>query len=341
MYHFIIALLSEKNGEQMNKKKLRKDLYLGVDVGGTKCAVVLGNQDLNILDKVTFPTRTAERGWREVLDEFILHARGLLASHGAERLVKTGISCGGPLDSREGIIYSPPNLPGWDAVPVVKIFEEAFGVPAVVQNDANASALAEWMMGAGKGARNMIFLTFGTGMGSGLILDGHLYAGTNDLGGEVGHVRLADDGPVGFNKAGSFEGFCSGGGIARLAQKMAARKMEEGEKVVFCSSPDEIEKITAKDVFMAAQQGDALAQEIVKISSEYLGRGLAILIDILNPECIVIGSIFARNEEMIRPHMERILQEEAIPAALEVCRIVPAKLGDSIGDYAALSVARM
>ena len=325
----------------MNKKKFRKDLYLGIDIGGTKCAVVLGDQDFNILDKVTFPTRTAERGWREVLDEFIGHARRLLEQHDDLRLKKIGISCGGPLDSGEGVIYSPPNLPGWDAVPVVKIFEEAFGVPAAVQNDANASALAEWMMGAGKGTRNMIFLTFGTGMGSGLILDGRLYAGTNDLGGEVGHVRMADDGPVGFNKAGSFEGFCSGGGIAQLAQKRAAERLERGEEVAFCPDSASLEKITARDVFDAARKGDALALEIVKISSEYLGRGLAILIDILNPECIVIGSIFARNEEMIRPHMERILQEEAIPAALEVCRIVPAALGDSIGDYAALSVARM
>ncbi len=325
----------------MNPKKNRKDLYLGVDIGGTKCAVVLGDKDFNILDKVTFPTRTAERGWREVVDEFIGHARPLLEKHGRERLVKTGISCGGPLDSKEGVIYSPPNLPGWDAVPIVKIFEEAIGVPAEVQNDANASALAEWMMGAGKGTRNMIFLTFGTGMGSGLILDGRLYAGTNDLGGEVGHVRMADDGPVGFNKAGSFEGFCSGGGIAQLAKKIAAEKLENGEKVAFCTGPEQLEEITARVVFEAAHEGDALAQEIVKISSEYLGRGLAILIDILNPECIVIGSIFARNEEMIRPHMMKTLQEEAIPAALEVCRIVPAQLGDSIGDYAALSVARL
>ncbi len=321
----------------MSSKK--SSYYLGLDIGGTKCAVVLGDRDLNILEKITFPTRTTERGWQGVVDEFLAHARSLVEKYGAGNLVKTGISCGGPLDSRKGVIYSPPNLPGWDAVPIVKIFEEALGVPAEVQNDANASALAEWMLGAGKGTQNMVFLTFGTGMGAGLILDGRLYAGTNDLGGEVGHVRMAPDGPVGFNKAGSFEGFCSGGGIAQLARKMAAEKMERGENVGFCPEEEYLEKITAKEVFEAAREGDSLAQEVVRISSEYLGRGLAVLIDILNPECIVIGSIFARNEEMIRPHMEKTLQEEAIPAALRVCRIVPAALGDSIGDYAALSVA--
>ncbi len=322
----------------MNQEK-NDELYLGIDVGGTKCAVVLADGAFHILDKITFPTRTAERGWREVLAEFILHARGLLRRHGRGHLKRVGISCGGPLDSRAGIIYSPPNLPGWDAVPVVKIFEEALGVPVLLQNDANAGALAEWMMGAGKGTRNMIFLTFGTGMGSGLILDGRLYAGTNDLAGEVGHVRMADDGPVGFNKAGSFEGFCSGGGIARLGEKKARELLARGEKVSFLPGNGDPAAITAKDVFEAARKGDNAALEIVRVSSEYLGKGLAILIDVLNPECIVIGSIFARNEAMIRPHMERVLRREAIPAALEVCRIVPAALGESIGDYAALSVA--
>ncbi len=313
--------------------------YLGIDIGGTKCAVILGDSDFNILDKVTFPTRTAERGWREVLDEFVGHGRRLLKKHGVSQPVKTGISCGGPLDSKTGVIYSPPNLPGWDGVPVVKILEEAFGAPAEVQNDANAGALAEWMLGAGKGTRNMIFLTFGTGMGSGLILNGRLYAGTNDLGGEVGHVRMEKEGPVGFNKAGSFEGFCSGGGIAQLAEKKVKELKKKGTKTKMCPAGKDPSAITARDVFEAAHAGDEAALEIVRTTGEYLGKGLAILIDILNPECIVIGSIFARNETLLRPHMERVLKKEAIPAALEVCRIVPAQLGESIGDYAALSVA--
>ena len=116
----------------------------------------------------------------------------------------------------------------------MEIFSKRYSVPVSVQNDANACALAEWLMGAGKGTRNMIFLTFGTGMGSGLILNGRLYTGTNDLGGEVGHVRLATDGPVGFGKAGSFEGFCSGGGIAQLAKKIVKEKTDKGIDVEFC-----------------------------------------------------------------------------------------------------------
>jgi glucokinase len=185
----------------------------------------------------------------------------------------------------------------------------------------------------------MIFLTFGTGMGAGLILNGELYTGTNDLGGEVGHIRLAEDGPVGFGKAGSFEGFCSGGGIARLAGSLITEKLHAGENVGFCPSADQIKDVTARDVFQAALTGDPVAEEIIQISANYLGQGLAILIDILNPECIVIGSIYTRNEELLKPHIEEILELEAIPAARKVCRIVPAVLGDNIGDYAALCVA--
>lgn len=315
------------------------EYYLGIDIGGTKCAVVVGDNKFTIHRKVQFETRTNKRGYTEILDEFFMHIEAIFKDFPQENLKRIGISCGGPLDSRKGIIYSPPNLPGWDNVPIVKLFSEKYGVPAAIQNDANACALAEWLMGAGKGTRNMVFLTFGTGMGAGLILNGQLYAGTNDLGGEVGHIRLAETGPVGFGKPGSFEGFCSGGGIAQLAEKVVSEKLKKGEQVDFCSKLENAGSLTAKDVALAAIKSDATATEIIRISGEYLGRGLAVLIDVLNPECIVIGSIYARNEALLKPHVERILKEEAIPSALKVCRIKPAELGESIGDYAALCVA--
>ncbi len=274
-----------------------------------------------------------------LLDDFKKHTYAFFETYEKPDLVKIGISCGGPLDSEEGVIYSPPNLPGWDSVPIVEIFKKEFNVPVEVQNDANACALAEWMMGAGVGTKNMIFLTFGTGMGAGLILNGQLYTGTNDLAGEVGHIRLAEDGPVGFGKAGSFEGFCSGGGIAQLAVSMVSEKLQKGELVDFCPSEDRLNKITARAVFEAAIAGDPVAEEIVHISAAFLGKGLAILIDVLNPECIVIGSIYTRNEELLKPLIEKVLKPEAIPAARNVCKIVPAVLGDNIGDYAALCVA--
>jgi len=326
---------------QMNMAEIihnQNDIYLGLDIGGTKCSVVVGDASFSIKRKVVFDTRT-ERGYQAILSEFQKNIKSLLTDYSGYHLKRIGISCGGPLDSKNGIIYSPPNLPGWDNVPITKIFSDEFGVDVALQNDANACALAEWLMGAGKGTSNMIFLTFGTGMGAGLILNGKLYSGTNDLGGEVGHIRLEKTGPIGFGKAGSFEGFCSGGGIAQLAKSIVSKKLENNEPVTFCPSPEMIDKIDTKMVALAAQTGDPVANEIISISAESLGQGLAILIDVLNPECIVIGSIYARNEMLFKPILEKVLQKEAIPAALGVCRIKPAELGDSIGDYAALCVA--
>ena len=322
----------------MKTKIQLEEYYIGFDIGGTKCSVVLGDKNFKVYEKIVFGTQTG-RGYREIINDFIKHTYFLFGKYEKKNLIKIGISCGGPLDSEKGIIYSPPNLPGWDAVPIVKIFKKEFDVDIVIQNDANACALAEWMMGAGMGTKNMVFLTFGTGMGAGLIINGQLYAGTNDLAGEVGHIRLAEDGPVGFGKAGSFEGFCSGGGIAQLAKSLISDKLLAGETVDFCPSKDLIKDITTKLVFEAAIAGDLVAQEIVNISADYLGKGLALLIDILNPECIVIGSIYSRNEELIKPIIEKVLEQEAIPAAKKVCKILPAALGEKIGDYAALCVA--
>ena len=207
----------------MKKETQLEEYFLGFDIGGTKCSIVLGDRNFTIHEKIVFATQT-ERGYQEIINDFKNHVCHLFEKYDKKNLVKIGISCGGPLDSEKGVIYSPPNLPGWDSVPIVEIFKKEFNVDVQVQNDANACALAEWLMGADAGTKNMIFMTFGTGMGAGLILNEQLYAGTNDLAGEVGHIRMAEDGPVGFGKAGSFEGFCSGGGKLPGWQKALSRK---------------------------------------------------------------------------------------------------------------------
>ena len=312
---------------------------IGVDIGGTKCAVTIGllkGEDILILDKEGFPTTDVNSTIQGIKDTIrtVLERNGIQK----ENIAAMGISCGGPLDSRKGVILSPPNLPGWDNIPIVKILSEEFGIKAAVHNDANACALAEGKFGAGKGTSNMVFMTFGTGLGAGLILGGKLYTGTNDNAGELGHMRLAEYGPVGYGKAGSFEGFCSGGGIRQLAQSMVREKLQMGQQVPWCPDGD-LEKITAKTVAQAARSGDPLACEIYRISARQLGKGLSIIIDILNPEKIVIGSIYARNEDIFKPLMEEVIEKEALPLAREVCEVVPAALGESIGDYAALSIA--
>ncbi|MBN2472394.1 MAG: ROK family protein [Anaerolineae bacterium] len=314
-------------------------LLAGVDIGGTKCAVVLGRPaegTITLAEKHRFPTPPT---FSATLAQIIATLTGLLRAYPQEPLAGIGISCGGPLDSRAGLILSPPNLPAWDGVNVVTPLAERFGVPVALQNDANACALAEWQWGAGRGCRNMIFLTFGTGMGAGLILDGRLYTGTNDLAGEVGHVRLAPDGPLGYGKAGSFEGFCSGGGIANLARDVAREQIEAGRAPAYCPGLADLPGVTAETVAAAAAAGDAAALAVYRTAGQMLGRGLAILIDILNPERIVIGSIYLRQQALLEPVALEVLQQEALALARAVCTIVPAGLGEQVGDYASLAVA--
>jgi glucokinase len=320
---------------------VNKQYLIGVDIGGTKCAVVLGEYDsseINIINKVSFPTQTI-KGPEFILDEIKAAVHDQIKDIAKSEISGIGISCGGPLNSKAGIILSPPNLIGWDNIEVVKQFEQAFGIKTYLQNDANACALAEWRFGAGRGTENMIFLTFGTGMGAGLILNGKLYAGTNDMAGEVGHIRMAGFGPVGYGKAGSFEGFCSGGGIKQLAITMALEKLQMGEPVSFCESIADLDNITAKTVSRAALAGDELAKSIYEISGEYLGKGLAIMIDMLNPEAIIIGSIFNRSGDLLWPAAEKVIKAESLSYSNAVCKILPAQLDENIGDYAALAVA--
>ena len=312
---------------------------LGVDIGGTKCAVIYGvdtDGSLVIADKIRFDTGDVHRTIERILSEL----KNMCSRHGLDssNTRGIGISCGGPLDSRRGVVMSPPNLPGWDNIPITELVEKAVGIKAVLQNDANACAVAEWKYGAGRGTRNMVFLTFGTGLGAGLILDGKLYSGTNDNAGELGHIRLSDFGPVGYGKAGSVEGFASGGGIAQLAASAVKEKMMMGEKVSWCPDGD-LAGITAKTVAEAAKAGDELAKSIYRTSATYLGKALSIVIDMLNPEVIAIGSIFVRAEELIRPFMEAAIAKDALPGAAAVCRVKPAELGEAIGDIAALSLA--
>lgn len=317
---------------------MNKKYFLGIDIGGTKCAVIAGTEEMTILEKIHFQTET-DKGPYHAINLLLNGAGSITEKLGLQGLQSIGISCGGPLDSKKGLVQSPPNLPGWDNIPIVKLFNERFHVPVFLQNDANACALAEWKFGAGKGVENMIFLTFGTGMGAGIIADGRLYSGTNDLAGEVGHIRLADDGPEAYGKKGSFEGFCSGAGIAKIAKNIASENLKKGIAVSFCSDISEIDKLTTKDIAEAAAKGDKTALEIFEISGTYLGKGLSVLIDILNPQTIVIGSIYARCRQFIEPSCMKVIKQEALEPARNVCKVVPAALGEQVGDFASLSVA--
>lgn len=309
---------------------------LGIDIGGTKCAVILADENLKIIDRIQIPTVDRQT----TITQLFASADSLINQHNIANtaVIGIGVSCGGPLDSVNGIIQSPPNLPGWDDVPITHLFSERYGIQTYLENDANACAVAEWRYGSGKGIQNMIFLTFGTGLGAGLILNGALYRGASSMAGEVGHIRLTEDGPDGYGKVGSAEGYCSGGGIAKLAQIKLKQYQQLGKNTGVLGELD-LNTMTARDVALAAESGDALALEILSISGYHLGMTLAILIDLFNPERVVIGSIYLRCERFLSSAMQRVIQKEALPISYHACEILAASLGESIGDYAALAIA--
>ena len=304
-----------------------KKTVIGYDIGGTKCAVILAEIDdgIKILEKAMFPTTCRE----ETIEHLFSITDEWLGKYPVKPLA-IGISCGGPLNSKTGVIQSPPHLPDWVDVPITQMCEQRYGIPAFLQNDANACALVEWKLGAGKNCDDLIFLTMGTGFGAGIISGGKLIDGATGLAGEIGHVRLREDGPLCYGKKGCVESFCSGAGIAEFAKSY-----------ITDTSPAWLtsESLTTKDIGKAAESGDAVAVKILQDVGERLGESLAILVDVLNPCKIVIGSIFVRCEAYLRDAMEAALMREALPCAACECRVEAARCGEQIGDFAAVLVA--
>ncbi len=306
----------------------------GMDIGGTKCASILAEvtkESVRFLNRTEFPTGG---GWKNVLERLAadLEKNAEKAGIPISDIAAVGISCGGPLDAERGLILSPPNLPGWDEVPVCAFFRSRWGIPARLMNDADACAVAEWKYGAGRGLSHVIFLTFGTGMGAGLILNGKLYEGACSSAGEIGHVRIGGDGPVGYGKRGSFEGYCSGSGIARLARILSEERAQSGKPYPIGGK----ENPSAKEIAEAARGGNEDAAEVYREVGRRLGTGLSILVDVLNPQMIVMGGVFMRSHDLLEDEMLRVMQRECLPHALEAVRIVPSELGERIGDYGAV-----
>jgi len=301
-----------------------KSYILGFDIGGTKTSLIIGDFNGTVYQKISFPTET-ETGFENSFDKICSEAETLLKNSFA-KADYISVSIGGPLDSEKGIIYSPPHLPGWDAVPLKDKLGEYFQLPTFVEHDGNCGALAEYFFGAGKGYKNVIFITMGTGFGAGFIFDGRLYRGTTNMAGEIGHIRIAEHGPEEFGKPGSLEGYCSGSGIAKLAGILYPKRWGRA-------------KTTARDISYAAKRGDNDAIRVIRTTAHYLGRGLALLIDCLNPEIIIIGSIALHlGDIVLKPALEE-MRREALARTAEACRVTIPVLGEKLGDVASLCAA--
>lgn len=292
--------------------------YIGIDIGGTKIAISIADENCTIIEKTRFLTKLE---FSDNLD-LIFKAIKNFQSQYNYKIEAIGISAGGPLDSEKGIFISPPHLPNWHNVNIKKCIEDELNIPTYLENDANACALAEYFYGNGKGSTNFAFLTFGTGFGAGLILNKKLYRGSNSQAGEIGHVRIANDGPLCFGKKGCVESFCCGAGISLLHKELTGKML------------------SAKEIYDKAEiDNDIDAINTIRISSEKLGLTLSILIDLLALDRIVIGSIYTRSKDIIEPVMLNKINDEVLDVNKGHCEIREALLDENIGDIASITVA--
>ena len=295
---------------------------IGIAIGGTKVAVSHAFYDgiFQDIKKITFPC-TPNNPMEVMVNIFD-------AINKINReFSMISIICGGPLNIEKGVISSPPHLPGFKDFPIVKVFKEKYNCPVYLLNDADACALAEFKFGAGVGSKNMAYLTFGTGIGAGLILNGKLYSGNNGMAGEIGHVKLTDRGPVGYGKVGSVEGYCAGGNIP-----LWGKDMMNGRPTLL----NKYDSITTKDIVYEAGRGDPVSLDILDRVSYRLGQTISILIDILNLDRVVIGGVYPRCEELMKEKVLQSLKENSIKENFDACEVVASKLKEQIDEYSSL-----
>ncbi len=298
-------------------------LLLGIDIGGTKSAAVIGDADGNVLARAS--ALTPQGSWQEAYAVLLGLVHEVCQTHGAAltQIAAAGVSCGGPLNSRTGIVHAPPNLPHWVDVPLRSLLEADLGLPVTLENDANATAVAEHRWGAGQGCQNMAFLTMGTGVGAGLILDGVLYRGRRDLAGEIGHATIYPNGVQCLcGKRGCLEAMASGTSIGRMGRE------RYGE-----------DSLTAHDVCARARLGEPAAQSVIADAALAMGIGLANLLQTLNLERIVLGTLAVHAADLFIEPIRAAAKAYCWPIVWEGVSIVPAALGDAAQDKAALAVA--
>jgi glucokinase len=309
---------------------------LGIDIGGTNLVVGSVSEDgSRIVATASEPTR-AEAGATDVLERLVgLADRAIAATRkdvpGAE-ILGVGVGAPGPLDTKRGIVLLTPNL-GWVNLPLRQIMHDRLGLPATLDNDANCAVLGEWWVGAARGARHAIGITIGTGIGGGLILDGKLYHGASDVAGEIGHTTIDTEGRrCKCGNYGCLEAYASGPNIA-------LRAVEEIEAGAVSRLPSlvggDLSKVTAQTVYQAAQDGDDLALEVVNDTARFLGVGIGNLLNVFNPEAVVVcGGVTLAGDHLFVP-LRREVARRAFKPAVSACRIVPGELAGTAGVYGA------
>lgn len=306
-----------------------KKYRIGVDVGGTNVKIALVDKEGSIVYSNSIPTR-AEMGYEYTVSSIKQAITDLMKETKTSKDVIEGIGFGfpGQIDCANGIVRLLPNIPGWVNIPIAKIMENEFGIPTKVDNDVRCAALGELNYGAGKGCQNLICITVGTGIGSGLIINGKLVRGANNAAGEIGHIKLSmdDTAPIcGCGDTGCLEAYASGPAIVAMAEDYI--KGGKSTKYRELANPE----ITPYIVAEAAKQGDAVAKRIFTIIGKYIGIGMASVVNLLNPEKIIIGGGVAGAGDILIKPIEKALKERAMPISGNSVEIVPAQLGNTAG----------
>lgn len=317
---------------------------VGVDLGGTSINVgVVPFDGGTVLGMRSMPTE-AHRGAKLVVDRMVEMIRAAIRDARREgelsdgAILGIGLGSPGPLDRETGTVLETPNL-GWRNFPLRDLISNEVGLEAVLDNDANAATLGEWWMGAGRGVDTLVGVTLGTGIGGGIVLDGRVYHGTSDVAGEIGHMTIDSTGrKCNCGNYGCLEAYASGPAIA-------ARAVEGLEAGAASLLPDmvggEVERITAETVYEAIVAGDAYAAEVMRETARFLGTGIANLINILNPEMIVIsGGVTRAGDHLFEP-LRAEVRRRAFREASETCRIVSSELGDMAGVIGAAATFRV
>jgi glucokinase len=322
--------------ERMNDKS--EPLFLGIDLGGTKIlsAVVDSGGKMRSRDHTITP---AAKGPDFVIQAILDSVDRALGEAGlpSQSLRAIGVGAPGLSNPQSGVLFTSPNLPGWRDVPLKEIIERKLGQRTFLINDANAAAVGEMHFGAAQGARNFIYITVSTGIGGGIVIEGEIYTGAQGTAGEVGHMTIHDEGPLcNCGNRGCWEMLASGTALARNAR---ARIQEGTETLIRQYVDGDMERVTAEVVDRAARQGDSLARTLIERTGYYLGIGLANLINLFNPELIVVGGGLSNIGGMLLDPAYRVAKERAFKESVQAVRFVPAKLGRNSGVLGAAAFA--
>lgn len=305
---------------------------VGVDLGGTKISTALADFEGNVLAQSIIPTN-AHEGEERVLERIINTIQSVIKEGevNLEDVKAIGIGSPGPLDSQKGIIIKTPNLP-FTNFNLVRPLEVKFGVPVFLDNDANVAAIGEYMLGAGRGKKNMVYFTVSTGVGGGAIVDGNIYRGNTSNALEIGHTTVAPFGPrCGCGNVGCLEAVSSGTAIGKRGREAVTTKVETSLK--------DYENVTSYEVFKEAEKGDAVAKDIIEDALSYLGIGIANAISIFDPEMVVIGGGVSKAGDIVFERVREVVKKRCFKSMSDACEIVPAGLGTDAGVIGAVALA--